>query len=351
MMRLSLSRAGFAAVLLALSMASTGAPKLTGPLHLYNWDNYIDPALLKDFEKETGVKVIEDKFASNEELLAKLQSGAAGYDVAVPSDYMVRIMVRQNLLAPLDHKNLPNLKNLAPRFRNPAYDPKHAYSVPYLWGTSGIGYNRKAMAMQGAPTGWDDLFNPNKLKRVRGRVSMLNDMREAIGAALIYRGYSPNSTDPKQLEAAREVLVNQKPFLAKYDSEAYKESLASGETWMVHGWSGELFAARKTNPDIAYALPKEGTFLFVDNFVIPKGAKQKASAEAFINFMLRADVAARNSSTLRYPTPNEAAHKLIDPKLEGASYTLPANVRFYSLEDLGEAGRLYEKIWTEVKAR
>jgi spermidine/putrescine-binding protein len=180
---------------------------------------------------------------------------------------------------------------------------------------------------------------------------MLNDMREAIGAALIYRGYSPNSTDPKQLEAAREVLVKQKPFLAKYDSEAYKESLASGESWLSHGWSGEVFAARKLNPDVAYALPKEGTFLFVDNFVIPKGAKHKATAEAFINFLLRADIAARNSTTLRYPTPNEAAHKQIDTKLEGASYTLPANVRYHSLEDLGEAGKLYEKIWTEVKAR
>jgi spermidine/putrescine-binding protein len=352
-MKMTLWRAMYAAILIVLGLGAVPAaeaPKPGKTLHLYNWDNYIDPALLKDFEKEFGVKVVEDKFASNEELLAKLQSGAAGYDLAVPSDYMVRLMIRQNLLAPLDHKNLPNLKNLAPRFRNPAYDPKHAYSVPYLWGTSGIGYSRKAMARHGAPASWDDLFNPDKLRKVRGRVSMLNDMREAIGAALIYRGYSPNSTDPKQLEAAREVLLKQKPFLAKYDSEAYKESLASGETWMVHGWSGELFAARKTNPDIAYALPKEGTFLFVDNFVIPKGAKNKAAAEAFINYLLRADVAARNSSTLRYPTPNEAARKRIDPKLEGASYTLPADVRYFALEDLGEAGRLYEKIWTEVKA-
>jgi spermidine/putrescine transport system substrate-binding protein len=339
-------------LLAVFGMAGAGAetaPKLAKTLYFYNWDNYIDPAILKDFEKEFGVRVIEDKFASNEELLAKLQTGVAGYDVATPSDYAVRIMARQGLLAALDHRNLPNLKHLAARFRNPAYDPKLQHSVPYLWGTTGIGYSRKAVGAN-VPTGWDDVFSPGKLKKHRGRVSMLNDMREAIGAALIYRGFSPNTTDPKQLEAARAVLFAQKPYLAKYDSEAYRDSLAAGETTLAHGWSGELFAAQKTNPDIGYVAPREGTFLFVDNLVIPKSSKNAHTAEVFINYLLRPDVAARNSAFLRYPTPNEAAQKLIDPKLEGANYRLPA-VTLYALEDLGEAGRLYEKLWTELKAR
>jgi spermidine/putrescine-binding protein len=205
--------------------------------------------------------------------------------------------------------------------------------------------------MAGAPTGWDDLFNPVKLKRHKGRVSMLNDMREAIGAALIYKGYSPNSTHPAELEAAKQVLLAQKPLLAKYDSEAYKESLAAGETTLAHGWSGELFAVQATNPDMGFVVPKEGSFLFVDNLVIPKASRNKYTAEVFINYLLRPEVAAKNSNTLRYPTPNAAARALIDPKLEGANYQLPANIKFHSIEDVGEAGKLYEKVWTEVKAR
>jgi spermidine/putrescine-binding protein len=331
---------------LALWAGAQAAPS-NGTLHLYNWDNYLNPAVLRDFEKETGIKVVEDKFASNEELLAKLQSGAGGYDLAVPSDYMVRVMIRQKLLAPLDHRQLPHLGNLGARFRNPGYDPGLRYSVPYLWGMTAIGYNTR----HAAPGGWDDLFNPDKLGKLRGRVSMLNDMREAIGAALIYRGYSPNSIRPKELEAARAVLLAQKPFLAKYDSEAYKESLAAGEIWLAHGWSGELYNARRENPGIAVAVPREGSFLFVDNLVIPKGARNRPAAERFIDYLLRADVAARNVNHLRYPTPNEAARKLIDPKLEGANLRIPANVRLHSLEDLGENARLYEKIWTELKAR
>lgn len=326
------------------------AGTLAKTLHLFNWDNYIDPQVLKDFEKEFGVRVIEDKFASNEDMLAKLQLASGVYDVVVPSDYAVRILVRRGLLAPLDHKNLPNLKNIAPRFFNMPYDAKREHSVPYIWGTTGIGYSRKATSMAGAPSGWDDLFNPDKLKRYKGRVSMLNDMRETIGAALIYKGYSPNSTKPAELEAAKQALLMQKAYLAKYDSEAYKESLASGETVLGHGWSGELLATRASNPDIAYVVPKEGSFLFVDNLVIPKASKNKYTAEVFINYLLRADVAARNSNHLRFPTPNAAAKTHINPAFEGANYQLPKNIKFHSIEDIGEAGKLYERIWTEIKA-
>jgi len=336
-------------LVLALSGGGAHAATLDRELYLFNWDRYIDPQILKDFEKEFGVRVIEDHYASNEDLLAKLQAGGAGYDVAVPSDYMVRIMVRQGLLAKLDHANLPNLRNLGSRFRAPPYDPQLQFSVPYLWGTSGIGYLAKRV--QPAPSSWADLFDPARLKLYKGRVSMLNDMREAIGAALIYKGFSPNSRDPAQLAAARDVLLRQKPLLAKYDSENYEDSLVAGETVLAHGWSGEIFTAQKDNPDIQFALPREGTFLFVDNLVIPVRSKRKHTAEVFINYLLRPQVAARNSMTLRYPTPNEAARRLIDPKLPGASYALPKDIKLYSIEDLGDAGRRYERVWTELKAR
>jgi spermidine/putrescine-binding protein len=320
-------------------------------LHVFNWDNYLDPAVIKDFENEFGARVIEDKFASNEDMLAKLQAGASGYDVVVPSDYAVRILVRQDLLAKLDRERLPNLKNLAPRFRHPAYDPQLDYSVPYLWGTTGIGYSRKGTAKAGAPASWDDLFNPAKLKRYQGRISMLNDMREAIGAALIYKGYSPNSTNPVQLDAARRLLLAQKPLLAKYDSEGYEDSLVAGETMLAHGWSGELFTAQKESDDLEFVVPKEGSFLFVDNMVIPKSSTRKQLAQQFIDYLLRPEVAAKNSSSLGYPTPNAAAKPLLDPKARGANYELPAKVKFHSIEDVEAAGELYEKIWTEVKAR
>jgi spermidine/putrescine-binding protein len=334
---------------LAVGLDGARAATLDRELYLFNWDRYVDPQILKDFETEFGVRVIEDHYASNEDLLAKLQAGGAGYDVAVPSDYMVRIMIRQGLLARLDHSNLPNLRNLGSRFRAPAYDPRLEFSVPYLWGTSGIGYLGKRV--QPAPTSWADLFDPERLKAHKGRVSMLNDMREAIGAALIYKGFSPNTRDPAQLAAARDVLLRQKPLLAKYDSENYEDSLVAGETVLAHGWSGEIFTAQKDNPDILFALPREGTFLFVDNLVIPARSKRKRTAEVFINYLMRPEIAARNSVTLRYPTPNESARRMIDPKLPGASYALPSGIRLYSIEDLGEAGRQYERIWTELKAR
>jgi spermidine/putrescine transport system substrate-binding protein len=323
-------------------------PQLARELRLYNWDRYIDPQVLKDFEKEFGVRVIEDKFASNEDLLAKIQA-SGGYDVIVPSDYTVQIMIRRGLLAPLDHRNLPNLKNLATRFREAAYDPGNRYSVPYLWGTSGLGYSRKRFPQP--PAGWDDVFNPDKLKKHKGRVSMLNDMRETIGAALIYKGFSPNTTDPTQLETAKQALLAQKPYLAKYDSEAYKESLAAGETVLAHGWSGEILARREENPDVAFIVPREGSFLFVDNLAVPRTTKNQHTAEVFINYLLRPQVAAKNSSYLRYPTPNEAAQALIDPKLEGAAYRVPEGIKLHSIRDIGEAGRLYERVWTEIKAR
>ncbi len=328
---------------------ATKAPQLGKELYLFNWENYLAPGILEDFEKEFGVHVVEDHFTSNEEMLAKLQVGASGYDVIVPTDYTVRLLIRQDKLAPLNHSNLPNLENLGARFRDPSYDPGNRFSVPYLWGVTGIGYSRKAVTPP--PARWRDLFDPKALKKYRGRVSMLDDMRETLGGALIYLDFSPNTTDPGEIQRATEVLLRQKPFLAKYDSETYEDSLTAKELVLAHGWSGEFFAAQKGNPDIGFVVPKEGTFLFVDNLVIPKDSRRQYTAEVFINYLLRAEVAARNSSQLSYPTPNEAARELIDPKLDSARYTLPAGIKLYSIEDLGEAGQLYERAWTEIKAR
>ncbi len=184
-------------------------PPLADELHIYNWSEYIDPEIYAEFEAEFGVKVIEDTFSSNEDLLAKLQAGATGYDLIVPSDYMVEIMIELDLLAPLNYDNIPNFVNIDDLFRDPPYDPGNQYSVPYQWGTTGIGYDLDVFGDE-APDSWGYLFDPDMAAPYAGRMSMLNDSREVIGAALKYLGYSLNSTDEAQLEEAKQLLIQQK---------------------------------------------------------------------------------------------------------------------------------------------
>jgi spermidine/putrescine-binding protein len=332
------------------STQPSATPPLAKALHLFIWEEYLGPEVRADFEREFGVKIIEENYASNEDLLAKLQAGAGGYDVIVPTDYMVSLMIKGNLLAALDLAKLPNLRHIGARFKNLEFDPTNQYSVPYLWGTTGIGYHAREVSPPA--TSWADLFEPARLEKYRGRISMLNDKREVIGAALLYLGYSPNTTDATQLEAAKQVLLQQKAYLAKYDSEAFEDSLAAGEMLLVQGWSGEITAARETNPEIAYVIPREGSLIFLDNLAIPKSSKNQDTAEVFINYLLRPDVAARITNYVLYASPNEAAAPLIRPDLlAGPAYALPEDVPLHWLRDLGaEADDLYDKIWTQVKS-
>jgi spermidine/putrescine transport system substrate-binding protein len=322
----------------------------TKTLRIFIWEEYIDPAVYRLFEREFGAKVIEDNYASNEDMRAKLQAGGAVYDLVVPSDYMVMLLKRDGLLLAIDLSRIPNLKYLAARFRDPTYDPGHHYSMPYQWGITGIGYNKSQVISP--PTRWADLFEPAWIEPYRHRVSMLNDMREVIGAALIALGHSPETTDPQHLAQAQALLVQQKPFIAKYDSESFEDSLASGETVIAQGWSGEIAMAQSQNPDIGFVIPAEGTFVFVDNWAIPKGARQKALAEDFINFVLRPEISAMIVDHARYASVNEAAKPLIKPELlNGPSYAWPEGTKLWWLNDLGDAGRLYERVWLELKGR
>ena len=319
-------------------------------LRIFIWEDYIDPEVYRLFEREFGVKVIEDNYASNEDMRAKLQAGGVLYDLVVPSDYMVTLLRRDGLLLELDLRRIPNLTNVATRFRDPPYDPGHRYSVPYQWGVTGIGYNKSQVVPP--PTSWGDLFQSARIERYKNRISMLNDMREVVGAALIALGYSPESTDPQQLAQAQELLQQQKPFLAKYDSESFKDSLASGETVLAQGWSGDIAMAQTQNPEIEFAVPREGTFIFVDNWAIPKGARHKEMAEEFINFVLRPEVSATIVNHVRYASVNAAAPPLIKAEiLQGLSYRAPEGTKLWWLEDLGRANALYERVWLELKGR
>ncbi|HID89160.1 MAG TPA: spermidine/putrescine ABC transporter substrate-binding protein [Anaerolineae bacterium] len=324
---------------------------LASELHVYNWSEYIDPQVYEDFEKEFGVHVVEDTFANNEELLAKLQAGAGGYDIIVPSDYMVTIMIEEGLLAELDHENLPNLSNLDPKFSNPPYDPGLVHCVPYLWGTTGIGYNMEVF--EEPPDSWAYMFDPELASQYAGKFTMLNDMRETIGAALKYLGYSLNSTDEAELMEARDLLIQQKQWVYAYDAEQYEDLLSADEVVMAHAWSGDIFMVAEEDERLWYAIPQEGGTIWADNLCIPTTAPNKYTAEVFINYLLRPDVAAKNSNYTWYASPNAAATEYIDAEIleEPAIYPPPDVMeRLEWMEDLGEATPLWERIWTEVKA-
>ncbi len=348
MMRLW-SLVGVGLGLILLGACAGRAPR---ELHIFIWANYIDPEVYQLFEREFGVQVIEENFDSNETLRHKLQAGVTGYDIIVPSDYTVEILIRQGLLAELDLSKIPNFGNISPRFRNLYYDPQNRYSIPYLWGTTGIGYN--AQKIETAPTSWAEIFEPGRLERYKNRVSMLDDPRETIGAALIYLGYSVNSTDPKALEAAKALLLAQKPYLARYDSETYDDFLLTGDLVMAHGWSGEFARARTENPSLRYVIPQEGGVIWADNLAIPKGAKNRDLAHLFIDFLLRPEISARIVNFLRYPSANEAARRYLSPEILTDPAIYPPEEILEKLEwikDVGEALALYERVWDEVKNR
>lgn len=329
-------------------LASTSSPAAERTLNLFIWSGYIAPETLARFEARHAVKVNVDLYDSNEALLAKLQAGNAGYDVVCPSDYSVAVLRAQGLLRPLDHAALPHLGNLDPVFRDRAYDRGNAHSVPYFWGTSGIAYNRLRVAEP--PRSWSALFDP----RYRGRILMLDDAREAIGAALKWRGRSQNTRDPRALAAAREDLLRQKPLVRTYNSSSFEDVLLAGDVWLAHAWNGQIAKAMEQDPDIAYALPVEGSTLFIDNLAIPADARNVALAHAFIDFTLEAETAAEICRSMKYSTPNRAARSLLPAQLLANPAVFPppeAVARLELIEDVGEATLLYDRLWTEVKSR
>jgi spermidine/putrescine-binding protein len=325
-------------------------PPLAKELHIYNWSEYIDPEIYEDFEQEFGVKVIEDTFASNEDLLAKLQAGATGYDIIVPSDYMIEIMIQLDLLAELNYDNIPNFANIDEIFRDPPYDPGSKYSVPYQWGTTGIGY--RLDVFEEAPDSWGYLFDPEMAAPYAGKMSMLNDPRETIGAALKYLGYSINSTSETELEEAKQLLIQQKEWVSTYDSEGFEDLLAAGEVVIGHGWSGDYFAAAEEAEEVWYVIPQEGGVIWTDNLAIPKTAPSQYTAEVFIDYLLRPDVGAKITNYTWYGSPNKASTEFIDPEIleEPAIYPPPEVMeKLEFIRDVGEATTVYDRIWTEIK--
>jgi len=320
-------------------------------LNVYNWAEYISPTALRDFTTSTGIKIVYDTFDSNEALLAKMQAGATGYDVIFPSDYMVAIMRKSDLLAPLDRSKLPNLANIEPKFLNLYFDPGNQYSTPYLWGTTGIAV--RIDKIKTPVDSWMTLFKPPA--ELHGRISMLNDMRDVIGAALKALGYSINSVNPAEIAAAKKLVLEQKAAVKLYDSANYKIHLDTAEVWLGHAWNGDVSALYwKGNKNLRFVLPKEGGVMYMENVCIPKSAPHKENAIKFINFLMNPRTAADISNYTYYATPNKAAKPFIlKAVLEDKTIYPPESVlkKFEFLQDVGRAMRMYEDAWLEIKVQ
>ena len=311
-------------------------------LHIYNWSDYIAEDTVPNFEKEFGVKVTYDTYESNEEMVAKLQAGATGYDIVVPSGYIIPVLVATDLITPLDQKYLSNWGNVSPIFRNLPSDPGSTHSVPWQWGTSGIAYRRDKVK---APIDSWAAFHD---AQYRGKLTMMDDGREVIGAFLRYRGHSLNSTDPRQLARAKADAMQAKKHLKAYISAPVKAQLISGDVWIAQLWNGDTTQARTEQPDLEYAIPKEGCTIWGDSMCVPKGARNKRAAHEWMNYVLRPEVGAALSNATGYGTPNAASAKLLETPVP-----YPSEEELGRLEyqvDLGRDTATWDRIWTEIKS-
>jgi len=326
--------------------------RLDNELNIFSWPDYWpiddDNNLFADFEAACGVKVTLDLYSSNEDLAAKLRAGNSGYDIVLPSDYMVDILAREGLLLKLDKAALPNLANIDPNQLALYFDPQNEYSVPYQYGMTGIAFN--SAEVQTAPTSWAALFEPEQLEPYQNRVSMLDDERESVGAALKYRGQSYNATEAAALEQAKELLLQQKPFLARYDSDAVSQGLSSGEIVIAHAWNGAASLARVENPAIEWIVPEEGGVIWQDNLAIPVDAPHPYTAHVFINNVLDGKIGARITDFTYYLTPNTAAEPLVSEEVRALQF-YPDDEMRKRLEYIERKGdpALYGDVWTQVK--
>lgn len=282
--------------------------EVDGDLNFYNWSEYIDPELITAFEEEYEVDVVEDFYESNEAMLAQLQSGAV-YDLVVPSDYMVGIMIQEDLLTPISADAVPNIDNLAQRFRELPYDPGPEYSVAYQYGTTGLGVNTEIVGEDFEPS-WALIFDPELTSTYPGGVSVLNDPRETMGAALKYLGYSLNDTELDHLAEARDLIVAARDGIATFDSDQYDEALVNGEVAVSHGYSGNMIVAigEAENPDqFQYVLPQEGATFWIDNMAVPATAESPCTAFTFMNYLLDVENGATLTNWNYYGSPNQAS--------------------------------------------
>lgn len=319
-------------------------------LYFYNWSEYLPDKVIKQFEKETGIQVVYSSYDSNEAMYTKvklLKDKDSAYDLVVPTGNYIQKMAKEGLLEKLDKNKLSNFKNLDSKFLGKSFDPKNDYSIPYLWGTTLITYNAKKVDASKL-TSWNDLWKPEYKKQLL----LLNDYREVFFMAFKTMGFSANTRDPKQVDAAFQKLKTLMPNVRVFESQSPKTSFLSGEVNLGIMWNGELFMAQKENPQIKGIFPKEGGLFFIDNLAMPRSAKNKEEAYKLLNFLLRPEIAKIISEEIGYPTPNKEAFKIIDPKVKSNVVAYPPDAEIKKGEfqdDVGEAVVIYEKFWEKLK--
>ena len=340
---LSLLALGLAAALSAF--AAQAADKV---LYFYNWSEYLPEAVLDQFTAETGIKVVYTTYDSNEAMYAKLKVlQGGGYDLVVPSTYYVSKMSKEGLIQPIDKTKLGNFKNLDPRLLNQPYDPDNRYSVPYLWGSTGVGVNAKDVD-PATVTSWADLWRPE----FRGKIVLLNDLREVFYLGLKVLGYSGNDTDPAHIAQAYDKLTSLIPGVRVFNADSPKEPFLSGEVVIGQIWNGEAYLGREELPELTYIYPKEGAALWMDNLVIPAKAEHVAEAHQLIDFLLRPEIAKVISEEIGYATPNKAALPLLDAAVRDDRTVYPNDDDLKNSEfqvDVGEAITVYEQYWEKLK--
>jgi spermidine/putrescine transport system substrate-binding protein len=336
-------------LLVVLVLVASGCAKTGKELYVYNWGEYMDDDLRSEFTKKTGIKIIYEEFATNEDMYVKLKSGGTQYDLAFPSDYMIEKLIREDMLKKIDTTKLSNYKNIGDSFKNLAYDPSNTYSVPYFWGTVGILYN--ATLVDEPVDSWSILFD----EKYKGQVLMLDSQRDTLMVALKLLGYSMNTKNEAELLEARDLLIDQKSrnMVMAYVVDNGKDIMVAGGATFMQTWNGEALALGEENEDLEFALPKEGTNIWYDAMVIPKDAQNYEEALAFIDFLLEAENAKRNTEYVGYSTPNTAALALLDDEIRLNPVAYPDLSQLKNNEvfaDPGDFIDVYNRIWTEIKA-
>lgn len=333
------------AALMLLSLTACGGSSSGEVVNVYNWGEYIDTDLLKQFEDETGIKVVYNTFETNEGLYSKLQTES--YDVIIPSDYMIARMIDEDMLQPLNYDNIPNFELIDEKYLGLEFDPEQAYSVPYTWGAVGIIYN--AREVDAADTGsWDILWN----EKYAGQTAMFDNSRDALGLTLKLLGYSQNTTNKDELREAADKIIEGKDNFQGFWMDQILEKLPNEEILIAPYYNGDAVTMMEDNPDLAFYIPKEGTNIFVDAMCIPKNAKNVENAEKFINFMCSTEAAAANADYIGYSSPQREVYEQLDDEIKNdpihypTDETIANGETFLNLPE--DVNQYYNDLWTEI---
>ena len=330
------------------SRDSLGGDTSSNVVNVYNWGEYIDESVLKDFEAATGIKVNYQMYDSNETMYSKIAGGGANYDVVIPSDYMVARLIEEDLLAPLNFDNIPNFADIDPALKNPAYDPENLYSVPYMWGLMGVIYNTKAVDEEDLGS-WDLLWN----EKYAGDILMIDNSRDAIGIALKRLGYSYNTTDESQVRQAVDLLVEQWPIVQAYVMDDIFQKLEGANAYVGTYYYGDYLTMYENNPDLGFYIPEEGTNIYVDAMCILKDAPNKENAEAFINYMCSTEAGLKNCEEIWYSTPLLSVREELDPEVANDPLAYPDSSIMAQCESYAGLPQnildLYDSEWIRLK--